>query len=228
MRSSQSRQQLPFRSPWNADYLHIQTLLRDIAAHSPYVQGRTLDVGCGNKPYQTLFHEVEHYVGIDIDTNSSKADLSGLAYALPFANESFDTIFSTQTLEHLEFPQLAIMEMARVLRSGGYFLLTAPQTWRIHEEPYDFYRFTRFGLQHLLEQSGLHVLKIIPQGGVWTTVCQIINNALHKRFQPYLPRYFLYIPYFFNNLLSAFLDYVWFDSGDTVNYFVLAQKKPIE
>jgi SAM-dependent methyltransferase len=218
------RQKSPLRRPWHVDYLHMRELLQSIIAYSGYARGRLLDVGCGERPYQPWLTGVVEYVGLDANYQSSNPSVGGLAYALPFAAASFDTVLCTQTLEHVEAPHLGMAEMARVLRPGGYLLLTAPQTWRLHEKPYDFYRYTRFGLQHLLEHSGLQVVHIVAQGGVWVTVGQIVNNAVHQRLRPRLPLYATYLIYLASNMLFGTLDRAWTDYDETLNYLAIGLK----
>jgi SAM-dependent methyltransferase len=217
------RQVSPLRKPWHIDYLVMRELVRDIIASSSYARGRLLDVGCGSRPYEPWLSGVSEYVGLDAIREAGRPNTIGLAWQLPFASASFDSVLSTQTLEHIETPALAIAEMARVLRPGGYLILTAPQTWRLHEKPYDFYRFTRFGLQHLLEQSGLSIVNITPQGGVWATVGQTINNAVQQRVRPGRSIY-AYLLYLACNMLFGLLDELWVDQDETLNYLVVARK----
>jgi SAM-dependent methyltransferase len=200
-------------------------LVRDISASSDYARGRLLDVGCGNRPYEPLLSGVTEYVGIDINNQTGRPTVSGLAYALPFAANSFDTVFSTQTLEHVEQPHLAVAEMSRVLRPGGYLILTAPQSWRLHEKPYDFFRYTRFGLQYLMTHNRLRIVRLLPQGGAWATVGQIVNNAVHQLVPRRLPVYAAYMIYLSSNLLFGLLDRIWVDTDETINYLVIAQKE---
>ena len=226
-RPHSARQRSPLRKPWHVDYLHMRELVHDIIASSGYARGRLLDVGCGNRPYQPWLPDVAEYIGIDLNHQTGNPTLSALAHALPFTANSFDTVFSTQTLEHVESPHLAVAEMARVLRPEGYLILTVPQTWRLHEQPYDFYRYTRFGIQHLLEQSGLRVVNIKAEGGVWATVGQIVNNAIHQRLRPHLPLYITYLIYLTNNMLFGLLDCIWLDTDETINYLAIARKEPL-
>jgi SAM-dependent methyltransferase len=218
------RQTSPLRKPWHIDYLVMRPLVRDIMASSDYLRGRLLDVGCGSRPYERWLTGVIEYIGFDIVREAGRPNATGLAWQLPFATASFDSLLSTQTLEHVEVPHLAIAEMARVLRPGGYLILTAPQAWRLHEKPYDFYRYTRYGLQYLLEANGLQIVRVAAQGGIWTTVSQIVNNAVHQRVQPYLPIYFVFLIYLVSNSLFGMLDQFWVDEDETLNYLVIARK----
>jgi SAM-dependent methyltransferase len=221
------RQRSSLRKPWHVDYLHMCDLVHDIGNSSNYARGRLLDVGCGNRPYEPLLPGVAEYVGIDVNHLTGRPTISGLAYALPFADSSFDTVFSTQTLEHVEEPHIAITEMSRVLRPGGYLILTAPQSWRLHEKPYDFFRYTRFGLQYLMRHNGLRIVRLLPQGGVWGTVGQIVNNAVHQHVPRRIPVYAAYIIYLISNLLFGLLDRIWVDTDETINYLVIAQKEQV-
>lgn len=223
-RSTALRQRTPLRRPWHSEFLHMQMLVHDIAQASGYLHGRLLDVGCGRRPYAVLFTDVESYIGFDAIAQPGGADATGLATALPFADAQFDSILCTQTLEHVDDPQQALVEMARVLRPGGYLVLTAPQAWRIHEQPHDFFRYTRYGLTALAERAGLEVKQLKAQGGVWATIAQIINNAIHVRFAGRMHRFLLYGLYLSNNLLFGWLDTVWRDDDETTNYMMIAQK----
>lgn len=223
-RSHALRQHTPLRRPWHSEFLHMQFLMRDIAAATDFAQGRLLDVGCGRRPYAFLLPGVREYIGLDAVAQPGGADAAGLAAALPFANAQFDTVLCTQTLEHVDDPQLALAEMARVLRPGGFLILTVPQSWRLHEKPHDFFRYTRYGLITLAQRAGLEVQRVSPQGGVWATVAQIMNNAVHVRFAGRTHRFFLYCFFLVTNLLFGWLDQVWQDSDETTNYCMLAQK----
>jgi len=124
----------------SSSYLVYKYLFRDLkTVIAKYASGKLLDVGCGNKPYQSLFTNLETYTGCDVVQSSRfLVDVICPATKLDFENESFDTIFSTQVLEHVDDHQEAFSEISRVIKPGGYFIFSVPFTWELHEEPYDF------------------------------------------------------------------------------------------
>ena len=166
---------------------------------SRYATGRLLDVGCGNKPYRSVFPQVTHYVGMDrlsefdrhreeLSQRTASYDLQGDALDLPFAAGSFDTVLVTQALEHLADPRRLFGETGRVLKANGHLILTAPFVNPLHEEPYDFFRYTEHGLRALCATTGLEAVKIEGMGGGWLTIgyllCHIFAaNAAKARWR---------------------------------------------
>jgi len=121
-----------------------------------------LDFGCGQKPYEHLF-DVDHYVGLDIEESGhvhekSKIDVVYDGQRIPFDDDHFDSAFSSEVFEHVFNLKAVLAELNRVLKPGAYMLITVPFCWEEHEQPYDFARYTSFGLRHLLVESGFQVL----------------------------------------------------------------------
>lgn len=141
---------------------------------------RVLDAGAGEGRFRSFFDHTR-YVGVDLAVGDEVWDYSGLdAVAdlerLPFPAESFDAALCTQVLEHVPEPGRVIAEIARVLRPGGRLFLSAPQSWHLHQAPHDYYRYTAYGLRHLLESGGLAVESIEPLGGYfWYLSFQLQN-----------------------------------------------------
>jgi len=128
-----------------------------------------LDAGAGEGQYKHYFDHTR-YVGVDLAVGDSGWDYSQLDLladlrALPFADNDFDAAVCIQTLEHVNEPMQVINEIGRVLRPGGRFYLSAPMSWHQHQKPHDYFRYTSFGFQHMLQNSSLRVLEMRPMGG---------------------------------------------------------------
>lgn len=149
-----------------------------------YLSGRLIDIGCGTKPYGAIFKEhVTEHIGTDhVDTlhGQGQIDLVGNAYAIPAPDESFDSAVCTAVLEHLEEPELALRECLRLLKPGGHAIYTVPFIWHLHEEPRDFYRFSKHGLEYLFRKSGFDVVEIRALSGFWITFGQLFVYYLHR------------------------------------------------
>ena len=163
---------------WNShNWLVHKIIWNNLAEVVPkYAKGRLLDIGCANKPYENLTRSiVDEHIGLE-HVNSqhplSKADIIADAYDTNQLNDSFDTILSTSVLEHLERPQEAIKEMYRILKPGGHVILTSPLFWHLHEEPQDFFRFTKYGLSHMFAEAGFQILEIRALSGFLVTFSQ--------------------------------------------------------
>ncbi len=166
---------------WLVHRIMDRHLARQAARHA---RGRLLDIGCGEKPYRTLFAPyVTEHVGLD-HTGTQHArdaiDLYGFADAIPVEAQSFDTVLCTAVLEHLEEPAAAVAEMHRVLRNSGIAMVTAPLFWHLHEEPQDFFRYTKYGLLYLFEKAGFDIQEIVPLSGFVVTFGQELVYFLHQ------------------------------------------------
>jgi len=122
------------------------TLDRFIAAHA--TAALTLDVGAQNGPYAALF---PHRIALDIKPGRG-VQVIGDAQALGVGSAAVDAVLCTEVLEHLPEPQRAIDEIFRVLRPGGALILTTRFLFPIHDAPHDYFRYTKYGLRHLLRR----------------------------------------------------------------------------
>jgi len=152
--------QLWAQSWFDPEHLEKRLIEEGLEEASAYARGILLDVGCGQRRHAHLFTpRVERYIGLDY----------------PAVSEGIwavDTVLCTQVLEHVPEPARMTAEIARVLRPGGHALITVPQEWGLHQEPFDFYRFTRYGLAYLAEKAGLEVVFIHNRGGFWAMLAQ--------------------------------------------------------
>ena len=143
-----------------------------------YIRGHLLDVGCGLRPYEkTFFSGATRYVGTDYLSDRSRPDLVCSALELPFREAMFDTVVSTEVLEHVSDPAKALGEMRRVLKPGGHMVLTTPMYWPRHEVPYDFYRYPYDGLLSLVKGSGLEMVKLFNRGRSYAFLGQAVQHV---------------------------------------------------
>lgn len=125
-----------------------------------------LDLGCGIQPYAKYYQPKASFcIPADYTARSTIA-VRLSATALPFKAATFDVVLFSEVLEHLADPQLALVEIARVLKPGGKLILTTPFLYMMHEIPFDHFRFTSFGLVGLLGRAGLNVDDVRHRGTV--------------------------------------------------------------
>jgi len=201
----------------------VLTFLHDWMAGRalPAAHGALLDYGAGGQPYRALFEtKVTRYVAADVAPTPGRALDVVLTpgQPVPLNDATFETVLSSQTLEHVPSPEFYLRECHRLLKPGGVLILTAPMQWRHHETPHDYYRFTRYGLRHLLESTGFAIEEITPCGGVFALLGQILLNTLSERGLRW-PLSFKLI-----NRVSLWLDRRYPDGEDTINWMCLSRK----
>jgi SAM-dependent methyltransferase len=144
------------------------TLDRFIAAHA--TDRRTLDIGAQNGPYGAHF---PRRVGLDIRPGAG-VRIIGDAQALGIRDAAFEVVLCTEVLEHLPEPQKAIDEIFRVLEPGGSLLLTTRFLFPIHDAPHDYFRFTKYGLRHLLRR--FEIVELREETGTVGTLAVLLQR----------------------------------------------------
>jgi SAM-dependent methyltransferase len=163
----------------NPFYISRRALLRCIRQHARNISsGRLLDVGCGSKPYRELF-SVDEYIGLDIETSghdhsSSEVDMFYDGETIPFDDAHFDHVFSSEVFEHVFNLDRLLSEVNRVTKKGGSLLITLPFCWDEHEIPYDFARYSSFGIHSILERHGYKVISSLKTTSYIQTIFQML------------------------------------------------------
>jgi ubiquinone/menaquinone biosynthesis C-methylase UbiE len=186
------------RSPLSPYWLDWRTLRGAIERLAPNARGVMLDVGCSERPYGALFApHVSRYVGLDyppalldkqpelweiLDRAKRSVDIFGDGRRLPFADASFDTVLSTEVLEHVLTPREVLAEMARVLKPEDRLLISVPFLQPLHEMPSDYYRFTPFSLRKLVEATGLEVESVEARGNFASALGSLVSQFLLRGF----------------------------------------------
>jgi SAM-dependent methyltransferase len=208
--------------------LEIESIVRGLCEAQKYFKGRILDLGCGDQPYARLVGRGNlEYIGVDLSLEHSPLpDVCADSLRLPFRDSTFDTILSTQVIEHVADPSEMMREISRVLKPSGHVIMTAPQAWPLHEEPRDFFRYTRYGLQILAQRYDLEIVYIHERGGGILALAQLANALLHDKFGRHsLLRFFLKL--ILSPILSLFklLDKMLYYPKFTLGYVMVAHKR---
>jgi len=146
-------------------YLALQRSI--FPAIKKYASGVVLDAGAGKLPYKPILSSVAtRYLAVDIALTNQDIDVIADIQELPIDDNSIDTVFCSQVIEHVPDTGKTFGEFHRVLRPGGFLILTAPHLGYLHNEPHDYYRFTNYGLTHMTESAGLSVVSVDAIGGL--------------------------------------------------------------
>ena len=204
----------------NPFYFLRRGLYLGIRENKEYIKGIVLDFGCGCKPYKDIF-DFEKYIGIDIEKSghdhaNEDIDVFYNGRNIPFENEYFDSIFSSEVLEHVVNIDEILDEFYRVLRKGAYALVSIPFIWDEHEIPYDFYRYTSFGIKAIFERHKLKIVQIKKSNNYVETIFQMICAYIYHSILP-KNKYW--------NLILTFLLISPFNISGRILSFILPKRK---
>jgi SAM-dependent methyltransferase len=178
------------RASRNSKYVSIGSrLMADLVAvfyekYIPqYVHGTLCDLGCGYAPLYLLYKDYANDVVLCDWKNSLHKNAHidfecDLNQPLPFDDCSFDTIILSDVLEHIYEPNLLLGEISRCLRSNGVLMLNVPFYYWLHEEPHDYYRYTYYALQRLVNTCGLELRYFDGIGGAREVVADILSKRM--------------------------------------------------
>jgi SAM-dependent methyltransferase len=182
------------KQTFNPDFLGVfinpfffarRGLYRSISNYASDITGKVLDVGCGQKPYQHLFNTTS-YIGMDIEQSGhshqdENIDVFYDGKTFPFEDASFDNALTNQVFEHVFNPEEFLKEINRVLKPGGHLLITVPFVWDEHEQPYDYARYSSFGLTHVLKINGFEIVSFTKSVNNFTVIAQLTILFFYKK-----------------------------------------------
>jgi SAM-dependent methyltransferase len=167
----------------NPFYHTRKILVKEISCLSSFINGIVLDAGCGQKPYESLFG-CDQYVGLELDTpetrQNNKVDLFYDGKHIPKEDDYFDSIVMFEVFEHVFNPDEFMAELYRVLKPGGVMLMTVPFVWEEHTQPYDYARYSSFGIKSILEKRGFEILEQKKTLSDIRILFQLINSYLFR------------------------------------------------
>ncbi|NBK97435.1 MAG: SAM-dependent methyltransferase [Erysipelotrichia bacterium] len=219
-------------------FLNWRQMKRSMQKAKTYVKGVCVDIGAGTAPYKKYLEgNCENYIITDSEKthtymfkDSHTHFVVAEATDLPFEHESVDTVVLTQVLEHVFEYEKALSEAVRVLKKEGVMLLSVPFIYHAHATPYDYHRFSEYGLKMLLEKYALEVVEWHYQGYLGTTLFSIINGFIWEKlvcvrfFRNTFLLPFILTIFTCNNLFGLILDLIP-AKHFSPNFFVIARKK---
>lgn len=168
----------------NPYFFSRKKLYEDIKKYACYLTGRCMDFGCGIQPYRKML-ETDEYIGVEIETDHK---VKGIVYydghVLPFEDEAFDSIISSEVFEHIRNIEEIIVELRRVLKKDGIMLLTVPFAYPRHCWPFDFRRYTSQGLIDLLESAGFTCIEYQTSSNYQECLAQLKNVYWAEEVRP--------------------------------------------
>lgn len=208
----------------NVNYQSIKFCQR-IAKRYDEKKYTLLDVGAGSKQYQKYFKNIRYLSQDILQNNMNSIDfVCDINKGIPqIKDESVDIILSTQVLEHIQEPHKAFKEFNRILKKGGKLYITTNMAYEEHMIPFDYFRFTKYGLKYLGESTGFRVVSIRAQGGVFQVIFYLIVNLPIFFIKRNSPLYYLYlivfsIPILLFGMITYALDFLDKEKRITINY----------
>ena len=165
--------------------LHFEEVVERAVAEfteSTAADSRVLGVSSGEIGHTRHFKR-HRYCSLELSTarngrSQRRPHVIGDPATLPFPEKRFDACVNLLTLEHVCEPGLVLRELIRTLKPGGELLLVVQQESEINQSPHDYYRFTRFGVEYLLENAGFTEIVIKPVGGLFRSLSRRLFDGL--------------------------------------------------
>ncbi len=158
---------------YNSSRQYLEAFLAKAAA-SVQPGEKVLDAGAGDCKYKTLFVGADYtatdFLQVDKPYDLAALDIVSDLHHLAVADAAYDLVICSQVLEHLPEPEAVLHELNRVLKPGGRLWLSTPLFFEEHELPHDYFRYTRYGLRHLLQKSGFQISQIEWLEGYYGTI----------------------------------------------------------
>ncbi len=138
---------------------------QEVFKASRYIKGRVLDIGSGEGPtYKKYLPKDISYITTDYVQKTGISQIVNFNEKFPFDDSSIDSVFLFHNLYIAENPNHVLGEVRRVLKEGGYLLISNPFGVNVMPEPHDYGRLTGEGLEKILKDSNLKIESIVKIG----------------------------------------------------------------
>lgn len=142
-----------------------------------YCKGKLIDVGAGNLLYKPFLESFcDSYESLDIK-KSDKLDHVQDIQDTALESETYDTVFCRNVLEHVKKPRKAVIEISRILKEDGIAVVSVPHLAYLHNEPEDYYRFTKYGLEEIASDTELETIETHTAGGLFSLLGYIFSTV---------------------------------------------------
>jgi len=173
----QSAFQINIFSIFHHSFIMRKWIYKWILNNKEFINWKVLDFGCWEKPYKSIL-KFDEYIWVDFKSSGhnnaqNEVDFFWDWKKLPFKNDEFDTIITTEVFEHIFNIDEVLLELNRVLKKWGNIIITIPFVIHEHEIPYDFARYTHFWINYLLEKYWFDVLKNEQYWSYFQTILQL-------------------------------------------------------
>lgn len=173
------------QTPLHPQWLIFRSEGDTFQAISEHLNGTVLDIGCGNRWVERALPANSCYIGLDYPSTvklgySGQPSVFGNGQQLPFADSSFDCVALMDVLEHMPEPRRTLAESWRVLKPRGKIMIQVPFLYPLHDEPYDYQRWSKEGLRHMCKISGFEILALTSRNAPITTAASLLAIALAK------------------------------------------------
>lgn len=178
-----------------------------------------MDLGAGSAKYkEMILQKASEYRSCDAVKNKNIDDVCDVLNLI-YPPESFDTIISTQVMEHVNNPYKMAEQIYKVLKPGGKVIVTAPFLIPFHSDPNDYFRFTPSGISEIFKQSGFTVIESGHYGGFFMVLSEMIHFSFFNPYSHKPNRLMILV-----EKTAKFLDKIFNSKKIYANSFIIAQK----
>ena len=169
-----------------------KVLCKEIKIFSSKIKNKKiLDYGSGDQRYKKFFINNNSYSSLDVKKSGYKKIKKNqfiidghIKKILPIKESAYDIIICTEVLEHVIHLDFLIKEFKRILKKNGSILITTPFVWKEHDVPYDFRRFTSYGIKKLFLDNNFKIIKfkklVTGNDALITVFYSMLNRLLNN------------------------------------------------